>query len=339
MYYFSKIIISSKNKVSGSKQKKTSSKTTYFCKHKHQIMKYKFPLFFLSLLLMILMNQSVYASDTEKKEIKKAERKARDKYLGLGLGFSCVKLMDQATSPLLYKGFNFPFASLGYLTHSDKRIKTLETDFSYGNLKSDIETPWYDAPNTSYYLAIRYNILYRLRPIVNEKINWYLGPEFNINGHFRVNYKYGNSALTFDNYYGLGVATRFEYPFSWKSNSFKFLGINFNRRDRDLRLSWQVSTPVLSYLIRPTYVTITNFIDPDLRTKITDEQTTGGIFIPFNLRSQTELYYILHNQNMFKLSYVWNFYNHNPGYNKVQSAFHGIQFSFIFKFNNKTPEK
>jgi hypothetical protein len=287
------------------------------------------------LFLAAVVSQPARAGDKEKRESKKTERRARDKYLGLGLGFSHLKVMDQATSPLLYKGFNFPFASLGFMTHSDKVIKTFETDFSYGNLRSDVETPWYDAPNTSYYLAMRYNILYRLRKICKEKVNWYLGPEFNINAHFRVNFKYDNSAFTFDNYYGMGVATRIEFPFSWKSSSSKFLWMKINRRNRDLRLSWQLSTPVISYLIRPTYVTITNFIDPDLRTKISDEQTTGGIFVPFNLRSQTELYYILHNQNMFKLSYIWNFYHHDPGYNKVQTAFHGLTFSFIFKFNYK----
>jgi hypothetical protein len=298
-------------------------------------MKYKLPLFILFLFLFALMGKPLQSRDKVKKDLKKTERKARDKYLGLGLGFSKVKVMDGATSPLLYKGLNIPYISLGYLTHSEKIIKTFETDFSFGNLKSRTETPWYDAPNTSYYLAIRYNIQYRLLKICKEKIYWYVGPEFNINGHFRINFKYDNSAFTFDNYYGTGVATRFEFPFNYKGSSFKFLGLNFKRRDRDLRLSWQLSAPIVSYLIRPTYVTITNFIDPDQRIKISDEQTTGGFFVPFNLRSQTELYYILHNQNMFKLSYIWNFYHHDPGYNKVQSAFHGVQFSFIFKFNYK----
>jgi hypothetical protein len=302
-------------------------------------MKHKLLHALVSVILAFIICLPAFAGDNEKKELKKAERKARDKYLGLGLGFSYVKAMDQATSPLLYKGFNFPFVSLGYLTHSEKRIKTFETDFSFGNLNSTIETPWYDAPNTSYYLAMRYTILYRLRTIVSNKINWYVGPEFNINGHFRVNYKYDNSALTFDNYNGIGIATRFELPFSWKSRTSKFLWMNIHCRDRDLRLSWQLSTPVVSYLIRPTYVTITNFIDPDQRTKITDEQTTVGFFVPFNLRSQMELYYILHNENMFKLSYIWNFYHHDPGYNNVQTAFHGIAFSFIFKFNHQPTAK
>jgi hypothetical protein len=280
------------------------------------------------------------AQDTnEKKEARKLECKARDKYLGLGLGFSYIKIIDNVTSPLLYKGFQFPYASLGYMTHSKKRIKTLEVDFSFGWLKTRTETPWYDPTNTSFYTNIRYNLLYYLRSFAKDKINWYIGPEFNINGHFRINYKYGNSAFTFDNYNGAGIATRFEIPFSWKSSEFKFLGMNFRRRDRNLRLSWQLSTPVVSFIIRPSYVTITNFIDPELQAKITSEHISGGLFVPFNLRSQTELYYMLHNQNMFKLSYVWNFYSHDPGYNKVQSAFHGLYFAFIFKFNNKISGK
>lgn len=264
---------------------------------------------------------------------KKAERKARDKYLGIGLGSAWVKVTDNATSPLLYKGFVFPAAKLDYLVHSERIIKTLEADFSYGNLFTRTETPWYDPANTSYFAAMRFNILYSIMKLASEKINWYIGPEVNINGHFRVNYKYGNSAFTFDNYNGAGFATRFEFPFSHKARKVKLWFMNFNRRDRDLRLSWQLSMPVVSYMIRPTYVTITNFIDPDLQTSISSEQTDGGFFVPLNIRSQTELYYTLHNQNELKISYIWNFYNHDPGYNKVQSAYHGLLFSFLFKFN------
>ncbi len=317
------------------KGKPTIIKRDYFCFDKQTKMKYNFIVLAIQVSLFMLISLPDQAANKDKRELKKTERKARDKYLGVGLGFSNVKVTDQATSPLMYKGWNFPFATLGYLTHCEKRIKTFETDFSYGNLRSSVETPWYESPSTSYWLVMRYNILYQVRKIVHQKINWYIGPEVNVNANFRINFKYDNSALTFDNYYGAGIASRLEYPFSWKSRDIKFLWMKIHRRDRNLRLSWQLSTPLVSYLIRPTYVTITNFIDPGLRTKITTEQTSWGIFVPFNLRSQTELYYILHNQNMFKLSYVWNFYSHDPGYNKVQSAFHGFQFSFIYKFNYK----
>lgn len=280
------------------------------------------------------------AQDTiNKKEIRKLKRKSRDKYMYMGMGFSHVQVTDNVTSPLMYKGFQFPYVSLGYLNHSKKRIITLEADFSFGFLKSRTESPWYSSQNMSFYTNIRYNILYYLQSFAKKRINWYIGPEFNLNGHFRINNKYGNSAFTFDSYAGAGIATRFELPFSWKGRTYRFLGKDRNRRNRDLRLSWQLSTPVVSFLVRPTYVTVTNFIDPELQTKITKENTSGGFFVPFNIRSQTELYYVLHNQNMFKLSYVWNFYSHNPGYNKVQSAFHGLYIAFIFKFNNNPATK
>ncbi len=302
-------------------------------------MKNKFLTVLFLCLIVFLISRPVHAGDRDKHELRKSERKARDKYLGLGIGSSFIKVRDEATSPLLYKGFEVPFVSLGYLTHSEKVIKTLETDFSFGWLKTRTQTPWYDQRNTSYYLAIRYNWLYRLPFLKEKKIRWYLGPELNINGHFRVNFKFDNSAFTFDNYNGIGFANRFELPFGYKSSEFKFLGIHFKRRDRNLRLSWQLSMPLASFVIRPTYVTITNFIDPELQRKITPEQVTGGIFIPFAVRSQTELYYLLHNGNMFKLSYVWSYFSHDPGYNKVQTAFHGLLFSFIFKFNYKAAEQ
>lgn len=297
------------------------------------------PLLFIIFLLAGLNPAShCLAQDTiNKKETKKLVRKARDKYLYMGLGFSYIKVIDNNTSPLMYKGFQFPYTSIGYLNHAKNRIQTFEVDFSFGWLKPRTVSPWYVSENTSFYTNIRYDILYFLQSFARNRINWYLGPEFNINGHFRINTKYGNSAFTFDSYAGAGFATRFELPFSWKGRTYRLLGKDRIRRDRNLRLSWQISTPVVSFLVRPTYVTITNFIDPELQTKITKANTSGGFFVPFNIRSQTELYYVLHNHNMFKLSYVWNFYSHDPGYNKVQSAFHGLYFAFVFKFNNKSP--
>lgn len=287
----------------------------------------------IALLMLILAGAGFSQGQDAGAVTKKEERKARDRYLGLGIGTAFIRVADQATSPLVYQGLQSFAGKVDYLVHSEKVIKTLETDFSYGDLRSRTETPWYDPTNTSYFVAIRLNMLYSVAKFARKRINWYLGPELNVNGHFRVNYKYGNSAFTFDNYNGLGIASRFELPFSYKAKRVKIWFMKFNRRDRDLRLSWQLSTPVASFMIRPTYVTITNFIDPNLQAKITSDHTDGGPFIPFNIRSQTELHYILQNRNMLKISYIWNFYSHDPGYNKVQSAYHGFLFSFVFKFN------
>jgi len=275
------------------------------------------------------------SQDSSKKENRKLERKARDKYLVTGFGGNIVKAVDNATSPLLYKGFG-PAASVSYLVHSEKVIKAFETDFSFGWLKPPTVSPWYQQRNTSIVVNLRYYQDYKLRGIFKDRVNWYLGGEVFINNSFRINYKYGNSALNFESYFGLGPITRFEFPFSHKARKVKIWFMNFNRRDRDLRLSFQLSLPLVNFLVRPSYVTVTNFIDPELQRAITSDHFHGGFIEPFSLRTQTELYYILHNQNMLKLTYGWNFFHHDPGYNKVQTAGHSFLFSYIFKFNHKS---
>ncbi|MCF8369668.1 MAG: hypothetical protein K9G76_11565 [Bacteroidales bacterium] len=292
------------------------------------------------LFLLVLLACEAFTQENESNFAEnpgKIERKARDRYLGLGLGTAYIRVMDQATSPLMYQGLQIPAAKLDYLVHSARVIKTFEADFSFGNLRTRTETPWYDPTNTSYFVAIRYNQLYRIKSFNSDHIHWYIGPEINFNGHFRINYKYGNSAFTFDNYNGIGIASRFEMPLSYTQKKMKLWFLKLNRRDRDLRLSWQLSMPLASFVIRPTYVTITNFIQPELQSKITSEHTGGGFLVPLNIRSQAELYYVLHNQNMIKLSYIWNFYHHKPDYNKVQSVYHGFLFSLVFKFNQNKP--
>ncbi|MBN1339109.1 MAG: hypothetical protein JXA03_07290 [Bacteroidales bacterium] len=270
---------------------------------------------------------------TEIKLQKKAERKNRDKYLNTGTGIAFLKSLDQGTSPLLYKGFLFPCGNLGYHVHSEKIIKSLEGEAGYGNLHSRTETPWYDPRNTSYFIAGRFSLLLRTGRSRETRIHYFIGPEININAHFRINYKYGNSAFNFENFNGIGIAGRMEYPFSYSAREFRFLGLNLRRRDRNLILGWQVSFPVASLLIRPSYVTISHFTVPELQRKLTSDHIGGGFFIPFNIRSQLDLHYYLHNRNALRLCYVWNFYHHDPGYNKVQSAFHGWYFSFLYKFN------
>lgn len=282
----------------------------------------------------VLSSAFCFSQEVSKKEIRKQQRKDRDKYLETGFGGSIVKAVDNATSPLMYKGFA-PATSINYLVHSEKVIKALETDFSFGFLNSRTESPWYQQQNTSIIFNIRFYKLYQLRRIFKEKVNWYLGGEVFINSHFRINTKYGNSAFNFEGYTGLAASTRFEFPFSYKARKVKIWFMKFNRRDRDLRLSFQTSLPIVNYLVRPTYVTVTNFIDPELQSAITKDHTYGGFFVPFSIRTNTELFYILHNQNMLKLSYAWTFFSHNPGYNKVQTATHNFMFSYIFKFNQK----
>lgn len=294
---------------------------------------------FFTLLIFFIQLQTVHAQVTDSvyssKETKKTERKARNKYLITGTGLGYEKITDRGTSPLLYKGMMFANGSLGYMVHSVRIIKSFGGEIGYGNLRSGTVSPWYNPRTTSYLLSLRFNFLTRICPQAENRFRYFIGPEININGHFRLNYKYENSAFNFDYFNGIGIAGRVEYPFSYKAKKFRFLGLKLKRRNRDLIMSLQLSIPVASLIVRPSYVTVSHFTVPELREKLTADLIRGGLFVPFNIRAQTSLRYILHNGNALRINYIWEFYSHDPGYNKIQSAFHGLYFSFFFKFNKE----
>lgn len=296
----------------------------------------RFIILFNVLLFTCFISLEGFAQDhtTERKQLKKAERKARDKYLNAGLGILKMSGKDKATSPLLYSGPTAMF-DLEYLVHSDQLIKTFDLSFAIGMLRTDKNT--IKSVNRGQAIGINFHFhfdhLHRSFNKNNSKLRYYLGGGLDFTNYSRINYKFQNALYNYEYMLSLGLAGRIELPFSYKSKEVKFLGMNFNRRDRDLRLSWQMYLPVFTSIYRPNYVSILNFADPDIPL-INPDNLKAGLFTYFQFRSKIELYYMLHNGNMLKLSYLWEFYQYNPGYNKVQGALNGAYFSFIFRLNN-----
>ncbi|GAB4321686.1 MAG: hypothetical protein Kow00127_14180 [Bacteroidales bacterium] len=260
----------------------------------------------------------------------KEARKARNRFLMIGTGLGNYKSIDYATSPLLYSGTIYS-GMAAYEVESFERVTFLRFRTSYGALKSNVETPWFNPRNLAALATFSYNTLFRL----NHSNAWYLylGPLALFDGQFRVNTKYGNSALTFNTLFSAGLSFRVQHPFEWKATSFKFLGIKFNRRDRKLALFSHVNLPVYNILFRPTYVTITNFIVPEMQMAITPEQIFGGTFSPLAVYIESGVSYYLQNNNALRFSYEWSFLQHNAGDNKIQSASHLFSFGLLLRFN------
>lgn len=284
----------------------------------------------ISFVLLLVFVGHAQQNETDKRVLKKAERKARDKYLNAGAGIVKMSTKDQATSPLLYSG---PTAmlKLEYLVHSEKLIKTFDISGGVGYLRTDKNLASGNAAGL--YFNFRFNHLHKAFQIGDEKVKGYLGGAVDFTNFSRINYKFGNALYNYEYMFSLGLAGRFELPFSYQSKDFKFLGMKFHRRNRKLRLSWQMYLPVLTTIYRPNYVSILNFADPET-SLVNSENFKSGLFTYFQFHSELELYYILHNNNMLKLSYLWEFHQYDPGYNKVQGALNGIYFSFILRLNN-----
>ncbi len=291
---------------------------------------------FLLLLCSLFIFQTGFSQETkaDKKLRRKTERKARDKYLSSGFGVTKMSAKDKATSPLLYSG-PAGFANLEYLIHSEKLIKTFDLSAGGGTLKTDKDnhhnlTRGYA---TGIYFNFRFLYLIKIVKFAKDKVTWYIGPGLDLTNYSRINFKYGNSAYNYEYMLDIGIASRIEFPFGHQSKECKFLGMKFRRRYRQYRLSWQLYMPVAGSIFRPGYVSITNFSAPE-ESVFNSTILQTGVFKYFELSSNIELFYILHNGNMLKLSYLWEYYRFNPGFNKVQGALNGIYFSFVFKFNS-----
>lgn len=286
-------------------------------------------------LSIILFSHTIIAQETkqEKKSRKKTERKARNKFLGSGLGFAKMSAKDKATSPLLYSG-PIAIANLDYIVQSEELIKNINLNFGGGYLNTNKNTHYGLTRGyaTSIYFNFRFLHTNKVLQFAKNKVKWYSGPGVNFTNFSRFNTKLGNSLYNYEYMAGIGLSNRLEFPFSYKSKDCKFLGMNFHRRDRNLRLSWQLYIPVITSIYRPSYVTILNFIDPET-PRVNSNNIHSGIFTYFEIQSNIDLYYFLHNGNMLKLSYLWEYHQYKPGTNNVQGAINGLNFSFIFKFN------
>lgn len=255
-------------------------------------------------------------------------------YLETGSGISFIKVRDEATSPLLYRNLALPNVKLGLDFYGEKTIIGFHNDFVFGNLRNHVSSAWYESPLTSFYITSHLEMLFNIKKAENE-LKLFTGPAWDNLIHFRVNDEYGNSGMNYDILLGLGIAGRMEYPIHIPFREFNIVGIPFSRKERQISINWQLNFPLLNLLFRPAYGTILYplFDNPDNYTIVDADNINAGIVRPFYVRSEVELNYYLQNYNFLQLAYAWDFFSFNPGFNKVQTAYHGIMFSYVFRFN------
>jgi len=271
---------------------------------------------------------SVKIAKKKAKQLKKASRKARNRYILVNFGLNISKMKDQTVSPLLYKGSGINYG-VSYFRLDKKKVNFY--DFNINNSTLNISNSDITQGSDSRLFKTYLNI-YSLYGIANihNKIFLYFGWHFKNSFISYVNPKYMNSGYIFSGFSESGGTVRFDLPFSWKSKKSKFLFFNINRKDRQLRLSFMLGLPLFTHILRPQYAGIDNFVDGKGQA-ITHEVAFVGKYINFD--SKIELLYELGNYNLLKLSYNWDFLHYDPGYNKIQAANHYFNISFVFKLN------
>ena len=263
------------------------------------------------------------------KENKKRLRKQRNRYLLFNLGSGISKLKEQTVSPLLYKGSSNNFG-ISYLRLEKRKINYYNFNLSLASLNIANSELYQGNSSVLYNPSLNFYSLYGISNIKN-KLFFYFGWHLNNFSDIYINSKYMNSALVLSVFSETGVTGRIDLPFSWKAKNGKFLFIKTNRKDRQLRLSWMFGIPLFSHIIRPEYAGITNFVDGSSSIPLSPSISLTGKYIYFD--SKIDLLYELGNFNMIKLSYNWDFLHYDPGFNKIQSANHYFNLSFVIKLN------
>ncbi|MEO1049063.1 MAG: hypothetical protein AAFX87_00440 [Bacteroidota bacterium] len=270
---------------------------------------------FLCLLSSLFLFNEGKAQDLDTTEAKTSKW---DRYLTAGIGSQNVVLYDQHMSPLNYYGGSL-FPRFGYEKSGERSKSRLYFDFVYGSIRSRNATELRPMRGDYIRFDVDYTYLRYVKSVFKNRYKLYLGGQLLSHSNVRLNEQLDTGFITFIFSNSLAVSSAIERKVRW-------LG-------REITLYYQLGIPVISHVIRPSYLNIFNYLDPE--NDWVGERLDDSDLLTINklqsFNSRFELNYPLNTNNIIRLSYNWDFYNLNNKLNAV-SASHKVLVSFLFKF-------
>jgi len=240
------------------------------------------------------------------------------RYLTLGIGSMSVQLNDQHMSPLNYYGGAFNL-QLGAFKRKNKSIRNLIVSTAYTNLGPKQDNREIDPRGTYIRLDLSYAQHQYIRSIWDNSTRLYVGGKFKSHSNIRLNEQLDGGFITFMFANGIFLSSILE-------REVRISG-------RPLTVGWQLDLPVINHTIRPSYLNIYDFVNPEsnwVEERIEDSEWRGiGSYT--NINSTFYLLYPLSSSNAFRFSYDWDFY-HIGSELEATSATHTYSFSFLFHF-------
>lgn len=291
-------------------------------------------------LLAILFSCSVYEAQAQtdtlsKKYQRKLERKRSNKFIAAHIGLVSYNYKDFIVSPLVYSGMKLT-ESVQYYSRGDKKIMSLRFNLASGNLKNKVKVAESPTKLTHYYLE--FYRLYYVSSFLRDQWKLYLGYNPSINFDFRTNPKYQNSAVQYNGQIDLAPMMQIDRRFDLSAN-----GRFFRKKDKSIRLAWQLSIPVVSLVTRPTYNGISPGMGP--ADKVVSDLVFGQFIGGLEGRSLNHYFrmantisadFYFRNNNGIRLSYVSdvvNMYKNIEG-RRLQYSNGGFMIGLLFKLDN-----
>lgn len=234
-------------------------------------------------------------------------------HLGAGAGWETYR--DQAMSPLLYEGVQGT-AGMGIEVEGTRALNRVEGLFFFGNTTAQ------RVGGTTENLAFLANgsHLRRLSP-VDAKWQWRAGPALSSWGSLRYHRSLVNSNYFYDLFISLGATGSVE-------RELRFLRRNW-------RAGWQLSVPVVTWGLRPTYSGLVAATPDEEETAAPylEEARLGLFRVLTRVNSRVHLAYALPNANQLSLVYHWDIFRSDAGHHPISHAIQALQLNLSVKLS------
>lgn len=240
------------------------------------------------------------------------------RYLTLGLASYYMKLNDQHISPLNYMGGSF-LMQVGAFKRKRKTIRNLSFSGTSTILSPKPDDREIDPKGKFYRLDLSYSQHYYLRSFNEGSYRWFVGGKIRSATNVRLNPQLDGGFITFLFANGIYASSVLEREIKISS--------------RPLTLSWQLDLPIVNHVIRPSFLNIYDFVNPenDWLEERLEDSSLKAINQYSNITSTVSLLYPISSGNILKFSYEWDFYHINSGLIATRGS-HTYMFSFLFNF-------
>ena len=240
------------------------------------------------------------------------------RYLTLGIGGMYVQLNDAHMSPLNYYGGAINL-QLGAFKRKNRSLRNFTIDAAYTNLGAKADHREVDPKSIYFRLDLAYAQQQYIRSFFNNSTRLYLGGKLKSHSNIRMNPQLDGAFVTFIFANGLYLSNVLERELSIAG--------------RPVTLNWQLDLPIINHTIRPDYLNIYDFVNPesDWVEERVDDSKWRSITSYSNITSTISLLYPISTSNAFRFSYEWDFY-HIKSELKATNATHKYLFSFLFHY-------
>lgn len=226
----------------------------------------------------------------------------------MGIGSSYHQLQDPAVSPMRYGG-QILHATLGWSSKRQTRYRSMSISTDLGQLRSRNATEQRPMATQYTQVDIRYGQWWSMPRLTS---GWLIGAAVRSHNSVRITPQNDTGMISFLIANGLWVGMRR-----------KHLPRSHGQR---MYLDWQLAVPLLQHVLRPSYLNLYNYIDPEhnwLQERLAASEWRLWHRFP-GLETNLSLHRVLQRGNEVALMYQWSFY-HYADARRVNAAQHTLR--------------